>query len=102
MSYDIELICPCCNSIIEDTHVKETYNRHQIYKDYLDSKLGIRWLYGKNYTQIKTKCEAFIKAVGTVPQNDFYDATDKGRAGLVIQKILTNCKENPHAKIKGD
>jgi hypothetical protein len=102
MSYDIELVCPCCGTSIEGTHVKETFNRHKIYYDKLDKEQGIRWLYGKSYAQIKDRCHYFIKEVGTDINGYFYDGEDVGYAGIIIQKILTYAKEYPFAVIKGD
>lgn len=100
MSYDIDLVCKCCKSAVKS--FGETYNRSHIYYDNLDSELGIRWIYGKTYGEIKERCEQFIEKTGTECTSDAYDSNCKGWAGYKIQEMLEAAKEYPNCIFEGD
>lgn len=100
MSYDFVLADE--DGIID--HFYETWNRSKLYYDNLDSELGLRWLYGKKYDEVKERVEKFIEIAGTdvIGSKDFWDEKCSGRSGILMKKVLDIVKEHPDCVFEGD
>lgn len=86
-------------SDIADMHI--TYNYGEFFYMYLDSKKGIRWLYGKNAKDTIKKLQNAVKVLGTDRDEDYWKAT-RGNAGHALNVLLTWAKQHPEGVWEGD
>jgi len=117
MSYDIDLvdsITEKCVTVpkheeggvyavggITDASLSITYNYAQYYFDHIDSKDGIRWLYGKKAKNCIKGIEKAVMELGTVRNDDYWKGTP-GNAGYALSILLAWARLHPEATFQGD
>ena len=84
-----------------NAEISVTYNYSKFLYDTIDEEQGIRWLYGKNYSECVERLETAIGALGTDRDEDYWAAT-AGNTGHIISVLLSWAKQNPTATFIGD
>ena len=78
-----------------------TYNYSKFYYAYLDTVLGIRWLYGTKGSDCLERLESAIAVLGTERSSDYWEATP-GNAGYALSILRDWAKLHPGAVFDGD
>ena len=116
MSYDIELT-ENNSPVLVDNHTEGgtyviggstgaslnvTWNYATHFRDHLDAKKGIRWLYGKKAKNTTRRLRKAVKELGTEQSDDYWDGYVPGNAGHVLNVLLSWAKQHPEAVWSGD
>lgn len=84
----------------EDADINITYNYSRFFKEHLDPKLGICWLYNKRAKDVIPKLEVAVKQLGTSTDPDYWKAT-AGNAGHALNVLLSWAKMHPDCVFEG-
>lgn len=114
MSYDINLVNEEGHICTVETHkeggthtlkgsnkasLNITYNYAPFYRNTIDEKQELRWLYGKTGNECIERLEHAVKMLGTKQSSDYWEATP-GNAGYAISILLKWAKEHPNARFE--
>lgn len=84
-----------------DAVIDITYNYVGHFRDTIDKRDGIRWLYGKHARLCIFILEDAVGKLGTVRGADYWEATP-GNAGYVLHVLLMWARQYPDAIFMGD
>jgi len=85
-----------------DTWLNVTYNYSWYYKQYLDKKKGIRWLYGRKAKDCIKRLEKAIEPFKDAPTYKDYWAPTPGNCVKPLKIFLEWCKKYPEGVFTGD
>ena len=84
-----------------DAVIDITYNYAKYFKEEINERDGIRWLYGKHAHECKDVLEAAVEKLGTLRSADYWEQTP-GNAGDVLYVLLKWSRQYPYAIFMGD
>lgn len=85
----------------DDANIDITYNYAKYFREEIDSRYGIRWLYGKHAHECIDVLEAAVEKLGKVRDADYWETTP-GNAGHVLNVLLAWARQYPYAIFMGD
>ena len=71
-----------------------TFNYSKWFRQYLDHKEGLEWLYGKKAIDTIPRLMSAIEWLGTNQSDDYWEATS-GNAGFALQTLLRIAEQQP-------
>jgi hypothetical protein len=88
-------------AIVTECDINITYNYSPFYREYIDSELGIRWIYGKTGAEVKERLEKAILKLGiqrnTAP---FLQIKSDYTIGQIFDKKPIPVSDENHAEYK--
>lgn len=88
-------------AIITECDMNITYNYSNFYYKHIDSKKGIRWIYGKTGTQVKKRLEKTIKELGTkINTSPFWQINTDYTIGAIFKKPTLPISKERHEEYR--
>lgn len=85
----------------EEASLNITYNYSRHFYEHIDSKQGIRWLYGKTGKETQERLTKAVAELGTEKDADYWKDTP-GNAGYALSILLKWAIQHPTAVFRGD
>jgi len=119
MSYDIRMIDPVTKKTLyfsenhnfeggtyieggtREAWVNITYNYSRFYRQHIDEKQGIRFIYGKKGREVIDILEKAVKELGIEKTKNYWDSSP-GNAGAALLALIAFCNAFPFGVFEGD